>query len=245
VQSNRSNLAQVQAQQAAVKQAELDLEFTKIVSPVDGVAGLAHAQVGDLVGPSTGVLTTVSSVDPIKAYFTITEQRYVQVMQKFQSPEALAAHQLELQFQLKLADGSIYPQPGKFFAVDRQVDPRTGSIRVAAEFPNPGNVLRPGQFARVVVRSGVTQGALLVPQRAIFDLQGTQELAVVGPDGKISVRPVTLGPAVGEQQIVTQGVQEGEKVVVEGVQKAREGTLVQPQPWTPPATPAPATAGAH
>jgi membrane fusion protein (multidrug efflux system) len=241
VQANLAAQAQVQAQQATMQQSALELEFTKITAPIDGIAGVAKAQVGDLVGPSTGTLTTISTVDPIKVYFTVSEQRYTEFMNRYRDPEKRAAHEKEMQFQLSLADGSIHPQPGQFFAGGREVDPRTGSIRIAAVFPNPGNILRPGQFGRVRVLSEVKQGALLVPQRAVTELQGINEVAVVGANNQVSIRPVVTGERMGTDWTIEKGLSPGERVVVEGVQKVRDGAVVNPKLWTSAAaTPAPA-----
>ncbi len=233
VQANRAAQAQVQALQAALQQANLDLEFTKITAPIAGVAGIAKAQVGDLVGPSSGVLTSISTVDPIKVYFSISEQRYSEYMERYRDPQKRAEHEKELQFHLVLADGSVFPQVGEFFATDREVDPRTGAFRVAAVFPNPGNILRPGQFARVRVESEVKKGAIVIPQRAVTELQGMYEVAVVAPNGQASIRPVTPGERMGSQWVIDKGLNAGERVIVEGIQKVRDGTPVSAKPWNP------------
>jgi membrane fusion protein (multidrug efflux system) len=240
VQAHLAAQAQVQAQQAVVQQAELDLEFTKITAPIEGIAGTAKAQVGDLVGPSTGTLTTISTVDPIKVYFTVSEQRFTEFMTRYRDPEKRAAREKSMQFQLMLADGSIYPHPGEFYAGGREVDPRTGSIRIAAVFPNPGDILRPGQFGRVRVLSETKHGALVVPQRAVTELQGINQVAVVGPNNQVSIRPVVTGERIGSDWIIEKGLAPGERIVVEGVQKVRDGVVVNPKPWTPAATPPPA-----
>jgi membrane fusion protein (multidrug efflux system) len=240
VQAHLAAQAQVQAQQAVVQQAELDLEFTKITAPIEGIAGIAKAQVGDLVGPSTGTLTTISTVDPIKVYFTVSEQRFTEFMTRYRDPEKRAAREKSMQFQLMLADGSIYPHPGEFYAGGREVDPRTGSIRIAAVFPNPGDILRPGQFGRVRVLSETKHGALVVPQRAVTELQGINQVAVVGPNNQVSIRPVVTGERIGSDWIIEKGLAPGERIVVEGVQKVRDGVVVNPKPWTPAATPPPA-----
>ncbi len=247
VQAAAAAKAQTDAQEAAVEQAQLNLDFTAIRSPVDGIAGLATAQVGDLVGPSTGVLTTVSKVNPIKAYFTISDQLYVNYTQRYSDPTKRAAHEKELQFELILSDGSKYPLPGDLFAAQNQVDIRTGTVRIAAIFPNPGNILRPGEFARVRVRTDVQKGALLVPQRAVIELQGSYQLALVGPDNKVHIQPVEVGRRIGDLWIITKGLKPNDRVVVEGVQKVREGAPVTPKPWTsPPSTsPSPANASAN
>src|SRR3954470_8207129 len=233
VQSAVAARAQAEAQRAAVEQAQLNLEYTTITAPVDGIAGLVRVQVGDLIKPAT-VLTSVTKVDPIKAYFNVSEQRYSEYSKRYADPAELALHEKELRFELIFPDGSIYQHLGELFAKDNQVDVRTGSIRIAALFPNPGNLLRPGQFARIRVRSDVRKGALLVPQRAVNELQGTYQVAVVGPDNKVHVQPVKMGRRVDHQWIVEEGLHGGDRIVVEGVQKAREGVVVAPKPWTTP-----------
>ncbi len=234
VQAAAAAQAQVEAQRAAVEVADLNLEYTAIKSPVDGVAGLAKVQVGDLVGPSTGILTTVSTVDPIKAYFTISDQRFTTYSQRYADPAQRAEHEKQLEFELILADGSHYPHKGELFARENQVDVRTGSVRIAAIFPNPGNILRPGQFARIRVRTDVEHGAFLVPQRAVIELQGTYQIALVGPDNKAHIQAVKMGRRFGGMWIVQEGVHAGDRVVVEGVQKARNDSPVNPKPWSPP-----------
>ncbi len=211
----------------------MNLDFTGIRSPVDGIAGLATAQVGDLVGPSTGVLTTVSKVDPIKAYFTISDQRYVAYTQCYSDPEKRAAHEKQLEFELILSDGSRYPHPDELFAAQNQVDVRTGTVRIAAVFPNPGNILRPGEFARIRVRTNIQKGALLVPQRAVIELQGSYQLAIVGAENKVHIQTVEVGRRIGEMWIIEKGLQPNERIVVEGVQKVHEGAPVNPKPWNP------------
>jgi membrane fusion protein (multidrug efflux system) len=231
--------AQVEAQRAAVEQAQLNLDFTAIKSPLDGIAGLAKVQVGDLVGPSTGVLTTVSTVDPIKAFFTVSDQRYAAYAQRYADPGARAEHERQLEFELILADGSRFPHKGQLYAIENQVDLRTGALRIAALFPNPGNILRPGQFARISLRTDVQKGAMLIPQRAVTELQGTYQVAVIGPENKVHIQPVKMGRRFGQMWIVTEGLKPGDRIVVEGVQKARESGAVNPKPWTPP-SPSPA-----
>lgn len=234
VQTAVAGKAQAEAQQALLEQAQLNLDFTSITAPIDGIAGFAKAQVGDLVGPSTGVLTSVSQVDPIKAYFTVSEQFSVQYNKRYADAAERSEHEKQLQFELILADGSTYPPKGELFASDNRVDVRTGSLRVAAVFPNGAAALRPGQFARIRVRSDVKQGAILVPQRAVTELQGSYQVAVVGPDNKASVRNVKVGDRVGASWLINDGLHAGDHVVVEGVQKARDGATVSPKPWTPP-----------
>ncbi|HUK86672.1 MAG TPA: efflux RND transporter periplasmic adaptor subunit [Terriglobales bacterium] len=229
--------AMVDAGQAQVDQAQLNLGFTKVRSLVDGIAGLAKGQIGDLVGPTT-LLTTVSQVEPIKAYFALSDQEYLraasaisQVAAGKPTPKAESGKVLEL----ILSDGSVYPYKGWFEMADRQVDQKTGTIRIAGAFDNPGGILRPGQFARVRMATSVAKGALLVPQRAVVEIQGTYQVAVVGADNKADIRPVKVGERTGQMWIITAGLKPGEQVIVEGVQKARTGTPVSPKPWNPPA----------
>jgi membrane fusion protein (multidrug efflux system) len=240
-QSAMAARAQAEAQRAAVEQSQLNLDYTTIHAPVDGIAGLVKVQVGDLISAGT-TLTTVTKVDPIKCYFTVSEQRFSEYSRRYADPQQRLEHEKELKFDLILADGSTYPHTGEWFAADNQVDVRTGSLRVAAAFPNPGNILRPGQFARIRVLSEIKPGALLVPQRAVTELQGTNQVAVVGPDNKVHIQPVKMGRRIDHDWIVEEGVKVGDKVIVEGVQKAREAGLVNPKPWTPPSpTPSPTT----
>ncbi len=226
----QSTHASVIAAQAAVDKAKLDLEFTKVTSLIDGVAGIAKAQIGDLVGPGQiGELTTVSTVDPIKVYVPVSEQQYLKAMEN-RKKRAAADTSLEL----ILSDGSTYPHKGEISFADRQVDPKTGTIKVATLFPNPGNVLRPGQFAKVRARMGIDRNALLVPQRAVAEMQGKLLVAVVGSDNKVSIRPVETGQRVGYLQVVSKGLQPGEKIVAEGIQKVKDGMPVTPKPFVLP-----------
>jgi len=223
--------AAVESATAAVETARINLGFTRLTAPIDGIPGIALLQVGALVGPTSGAITTVSTLDPVKVYFTLSEQEYLEHKREYPTPEKFLEARRRLQLELILADGTTYPEKGRVYFADRQVDVRTGAIRLAGLFPNPGNVLRPGQYGRVRAATAIEHGALLVPQEAVFDLQGTRELAVVGRDNKVSIRPVTLGETVGHDWIVTDGVKPGERVVVEGVQKVRAGMLVDPQPF--------------
>jgi len=234
IQANLAAKASVQAGMAAVAQAELNLEFTNVRSLVDGIAGIANGQVGNLVSPQT-VLTTVSQLNPIKVYFVAAEQQYLAFVKRNPTVAARQKTQQQLEFELILADGSTYPQKGKFYAVDRQVDISTGAIRLATLFPNPDNVLRPGQYGRVRFVSYIRQGALLVPQKAVTELQGSNLVAVVGNDNKVSIRPVKVGERFGSMWIVDEGLKPGERVVVEGVQKVRDGIPVNPTPAPVPA----------
>jgi len=212
----------VAAAQAAVEQADLNLAFTKITSLVDGVAGIAQAQIGDLVATTT-VLTSVSQVDPIKVYFPISEQDYLRTQNKNGSVP-LAGVPLTL----VLSDGTTFGHPGKVLWADRQVDSGTGTIRLAAAFPNPGNVLRPGQYAKVRANADVLQDALLVPQAGVTELQGNYQVAVVNRDNKVEIRPVKIGPQFQGNWIVKEGVSAGDRVIVGGLQRAIPGTVVNP-----------------
>jgi membrane fusion protein (multidrug efflux system) len=227
--------ATVAAAKAAVKKASLDLEFTKITSPIEGIAGLATAQVGDLVGPAQGgELTTVSTVDPIKIIYTINEQAYLAYMRRLDPAGPGRTADQDLRITLVLADGTAYPHAGRLFAMDRQVDLRTGTLRVAALFPNPGRLLRPGQFVRVRVVTGTRPGALLVPQRAVTELQGGLQVAVIGPEDKVEIRSVKTGMTLGNLVVVDDGLKAGERVVAEGTQKVSPGLAVSPRPFAPP-----------
>lgn len=221
--------ASIEAAKAAVDAAQLNLGFTRIVSPIDGVAAIATAQVGDLVGPQTPTLTTVSTVDPILANFTPSEQEYLGAIKFMGGSDAEMLRRLV--FELTLADGSIYPEKGRLYSVDRQVDVRTGAVKMQAKFPNPGNVLRPGGFGRISTVTRVDEGALLVPQRAVSELQGGYLIAVVGDDNKVSMRPVKMGARTGTMWIVTDGLKLGERVIAEGGQKVRDGMVVNPKPF--------------
>jgi RND family efflux transporter MFP subunit len=223
--------AQVQSSQAAVKTAELNLGFTRIFSPIDGIVGIALAQVGDLVNPTSGILTTVSTVDPIKVYFTLSEQEYLAYVKRNPNPAERAAAQKELELQLFLADGSTYPHTGKFYIADRQVDPKTGAIRIAGVFANPENTLRPGQYGRVRAATSTRAGALLIPQRAVSQLQGMYRVAVVGSDNKVVMRTITPGPTVGQMWIIQNGLKTGETIMVDGTQKVTTGATVAPRPF--------------
>jgi len=207
--------AAVQSALATVQTAELNLEFTKVTSLVDGVAAIATAQIGDLVAPTT-LLTTVSQLDPIKAYFPLSEQQYLRMT----TPRAGRAGGEYLgartPLTLVLADDSVYPHQGRILAVDREIDPKTGTIRIGALFPNPSRTLRPGQYGRVRAETRVVDSALLVPQRAVTELQGTYQVRVVGDGDAVSTRNVTVGERVGSRWIVASGLEPGQRVVVEG-----------------------------
>ncbi|HSB09882.1 MAG TPA: efflux RND transporter periplasmic adaptor subunit [Blastocatellia bacterium] len=226
--------AAVEAAKAAVQTAALNLGFTKITSPIDGIAGIAQAQVGNLIqpnNPNSGALTTVSTLDPIKAYFTLSEQEYLRFVKRNPTQTERDEANQNLQLDLVLADGTTYPHKGKFFVADREVDQKTGSIRLAAVFPNPGNTLRPGQYGKVQAVTRIIPGALLVPQRAVTELQGTYQVAVVDPDNKVNIRSVKIGERVDTMWIIEAGLKPGENVVAEGTQRVRPGTEVTPRPF--------------
>jgi RND family efflux transporter MFP subunit len=220
-----ASTAAVESAAAAVDAARVNTDFTHLVSPIDGVAGQAQVQVGNLVTPSSGVITTVSTLDPIKGNFTVGEQEYLTLTRAGGSDLA------KLQLQLILADGSTYPSKGKFFFADRQVDQNTGAIQLTGLFPNPGNRLRPGQYGKVRAAVGTSQSALLIPQRAVTELQGGYQVAVVDSANKVGIRTVKLGDRIGSMWIVTEGLKPGERVVAEGIQQARPGTQVSPKPF--------------
>ena len=231
VQANLSAQAQVKADEAMVQAAELNLSFTKIIAPIDGLAGIAQAQIGDLVGPGGPLLTTVSTIDPIKVYFTTSEQAYLTYRRQYTNVTARATHEQELELELLLADGSVYPLQGKFSFAGREVNPTTGTIQLIGLFPNPDAILRPGQFARVRARTQTRKDALLVPQRAVSELQGSYQVAVVGEQNKVHLQTVTVGERVGSDWIIEKGLKPDDRVIVEGTQKAKEGTVVNPKPF--------------
>jgi len=220
---------QVENARATVKTAELNLSFTRIISPIDGIAGIAQAQVGNLISTTSSPLTTVSTVDPIKVYFTLGEQEYLRFTKHNLIDAQSSASVAQLELELVLSDGTVYPHEGTFFFADRQVDPKTGAIRLAGVFLNPGNVLRPGQYGRVRAVTSTKEEALLVPQRAVAELQGSYQVAVVGPDNKVSIRPVKVGDRVDNMWIIEEGLKPGENVVAEGTQKVRPGVTVNPK----------------
>jgi membrane fusion protein (multidrug efflux system) len=231
--------AAVGVAKAAVDKAQLDLDFTKLISPVAGIAVIAKAQIGNLVGPGQlEELTTVSTVDPIKVYISVSEQEYMKAMEYRQVHGPLAR---QISLELILADGHVYPCKGEFALADRQVDVKTGTIKVGALFQNPGNILRPGQFGRVRALMGVKKGALLVPQRSVTELQGSYQVAVVGPDNKIDIRPVKAAERIEQLWVIDEGLKPGERVVVEGIQKVRQGMLVTPKPFGAQVPPQPET----
>jgi membrane fusion protein, multidrug efflux system len=223
--------AQIKTDEAAVETAKINLEFTSLVAPIDGIAGQAQLQVGALVTPGSGTVTSISTVDPIKVYFTVSEPQYLAWRERFPSETSREAAEKALRLRLILADGSTYAQEGRFYFADRQVNEGTGAIRIAGLFPNPYNILRPGGYAKVRAVIRMQPAALLVPQRAVSELQGGYQIAVVGADKKVTIRTVKVGDDVGSDRIVTEGLNPGERVVAEGIQKVRPGMLVDPVPF--------------
>jgi RND family efflux transporter MFP subunit len=218
--------AQIKTAEAALETARLNLGFTRLISPISGIAGQAQLQVGALVNTSSTPVTTVSTLDPIRDYFTVSEQDYLQLQKQFSGSD-----KQRWKLQLILADGTVYPHDGTFYFAGREVDQNTGAIQLAALFPNPGNVLRPGQYGKVRAVVRIEKGALLVPQPAVTELQGSYEVDVVGADDKISIRPVKVGDRIGTNWIIRDGVKPGERVVAQGQQSLSPGMTVQPKPF--------------
>jgi RND family efflux transporter MFP subunit len=223
--------ALIKSAEAAVETAKINLDFTRLTAPIEGIAGQAQLQVGALVNLGSGPVTSVSTVDPIKVYFTVGEPQYLAWRKRFPTESTRQAADKNLRLELILADGSTYPQTGTFYFADRQVNEGTGAIRIAGLFPNPGNILRPGGYGKVRAVIRLQQGALLVPQRAVSELQGGYQVAVVGGDDKVSIRTVMAGDRVGNQWIIAEGLTAGERVVAEGIQKVRPGMHVNPKPF--------------
>jgi RND family efflux transporter MFP subunit len=218
--------AQIQANQAAVETATINLNFTQIVSPIDGIAGIAQAQVGDLVSTSSGTLTTVSTLNPIRDYFSVSEQEYLALRNQFSGSSAE-----HWRLQLILADGTTYPHSGEFYFADRQVNQNTGAIQLAALFANPGNVLRPGQYGKVRAMMRVERNALLIPQAAVNDQQGSYSVDVVGSDNRVAFHPVQVGERSGTMWVIQNGLKPGDRVIVEGQQNLRPGMAVETKPF--------------
>ena len=223
--------AQIKTYEAAVETAKINLEFTRLVAPIDGIVGQAQLQVGALVTPNSGIVTSVSTVDPIKAYFTVSEPEYLAWRKLFPTePSSLEANK-KLRLQLILADSTTYPHEGTFYFADRQVNESTGAIRIAGLFPNPNNVLRPGGYARVRAVVQTQHDALLVPQRSVSELQGGYQVAVVDRDNKVTIRPVTVGPHVDSRWVIASGLNQGERIIAEGIQKVHTGARINPRPF--------------
>ncbi len=234
-QLNESNVSKIAALQANVEEAQLNLDYCKVMSPVTGIAGIAKAQVGDLVGPANNtVLTSVSTLDPLKVLFPVSESDYLAANQRVQETLSKPFDQRPDSIELILADGSVFPHKARLLSVDMQVQATTGTILVTALLPNPGSVLRPGFFARARIVAETLKDAVVVPQRAVSEVQGSYQLGIIGADGKAELRPVKVGARVGTDWVITSGLKVGEKVVVEGLQKIKAGAPVVAKPWTPP-----------
>src|SRR5579862_9908768 len=223
--------AQIKTAEAAVETAKINLDFTRLTAPIDGIAGQAQLQVGALVNLSSGPVTSVSTVNPIKVFFTASEAQYLAFRKRFPTESSRLEADKKLRLQLILADGSTYPYDGTFSFGDRQVNEGTGAIRLAGLFPNPNNILRPGGYGKIRFVLQTQPNALLVPQRAVSELQGAYQVAVVNSESKVEIRTVQLGPQSGSQWVVTEGLKPGEMIVAEGVQKVRQGAQVNPKPF--------------
>jgi membrane fusion protein (multidrug efflux system) len=233
IQAHAATKGSVAAARAAVEQAKLNLSWTQIRAPIDGVVGIAKAQIGDLIDANSE-LTSMSTLDPIRVYFPVSEQEYFEAAEKIQQGYKDKQEGKEYSLaplELVLGGEKVYPHKGQFFLVDRQVDVKTGTIRVAALFPNPNNLLRPGQFARVRAVTKTKEKAILVPQRSVTEMQGSHQVAVVTPENKVDIRPVKVGQRSGNLWIIDQGLKPGERVVVEGLQKVKAGMTVAPKPF--------------
>jgi RND family efflux transporter MFP subunit len=223
--------AQIQSAQAAVETARLNLGFTRLVAPITGIAGIAQLQVGALVDTTSAPVTTVSTVDPIKVYFTVSESEYLDFNRRFPTESGRAAELKRLPLDLVLADGTTYAHQGTVDYADRAVNQGTGAILIAGLFPNPGNILRPGGYGKVRAATRTESDALVVPQRAVTELQGSYQVAVVDSENKVSIRTVTPGDRTGSDWIIVKGLKAGERVVAEGAQKVRPGSQVNPKPY--------------
>ncbi len=216
---------------AEANTAIFNLGLTRIVAPIDGIAGIAQAQIGNLVSPTSAALTTVSTVDPVKVYFTLPEQEYLRFTKRNLIDGRDGGRVAPIELELILGDGTTYPQKGNFLLADRQVDQKTGAIRLAGIFPNPGNVLRPGQYGRVRAVTATRNDALLVPQRAVIELQGSYQVAIIGSGNRVEFRPVKIGDRIDAMWIIEGGLKAGETVLVEGLQKVKPGVVVNPKPF--------------
>src|ERR1700731_1592979 len=224
--------AAIKAAEAAVKTAQINLDFTRLIAPIDGIAGQAQLQVGALVNTSSSAITTVSTVDPIKVFFTVSEQEYLAFNRQYPTEATRQSQEKRMPLDLILADGTTYPKKGRVSFADRAVNQNTGAIRIAGLFDNPGNILRPGQYARIRAATSIRQGALIIPQRAVSELQGTYQVAVVDSLNKVSIAPVKVGERVGPMWIIEDGLKSAGRVVAEGVQKVRPGAQVNPKPYS-------------
>ncbi|HEV2692578.1 MAG TPA: efflux RND transporter periplasmic adaptor subunit [Verrucomicrobiae bacterium] len=228
IQADIGAKAQVKADRAAVANARVNLGFTKVLSPVDGLAGTAQAQIGDLVGQSGSVLTTVSTIDPLKVYFQVSEESYFKYWRRF-----VGHTNQDSTLDLIFTDGSVYPLKGRFYYADRAVDPNTGTLQIFALFPNADFVLRPGQYGRVRAQTEMKTNALLIPQRAVTELQGSYQVSLISETNTTHIQAVKVGIQSGPNWIIEDGLKTGDRVVVEGTQKAKEGAVVNPQPYDP------------
>jgi RND family efflux transporter MFP subunit len=226
-QTTRATAAQVQAAQAAVESARLNVEWTRVTSPIGGIAGIAKTQVGDLVGPTT-LLTTVSQLDPIKVTFPISEREYLHFAERIKQHEEKGVAKNEPELQMILANGKTYKYPGHFYVANRQVNVQTGTIVIQGIFPNPDYILRPGLYAKIRVAADIRRGALLVPQSAVLETQGQSQVAVVGADNRVSLRTVKTGKQAGKLRIIEEGLKPGERVIIEGLQRVSDGMEVKP-----------------
>ncbi len=224
--------AAIQAAEAAVKTAQINLDFTRLTAPINGIAGQAQLQVGALVNTSSAAITTVSTVDPIKVFFTVSEQEYLAFNRLYPTEATRQSQERRMPLELILADGTTYAKKGRVSFADRAVNQNTGAIRIAGLFDNPGNILRPGQYARIRAATSIRQGALLIPQRAVSELQGTYDVAVVDAGNKVSIVSVKVGEQVGSMWVIEDGLKPGDRVVAEGVQKVRPGAQVNPKPFS-------------
>ena len=227
--------AQIQTLEATVENAKINLGFTRLVAPIDGIAGQAQLQVGALASPAAGPVTSVSTLDPIRVYFTVGEPQYLAWRKRFPTESSRLEADKQLRLELILADGTTYDNTGTFYFADRQVNETTGAIRLAGLFPNPNNILRPGGYGKVRAVIRTQQDAILVPQRAVTELQGGYQVAVVGLDNKVIIRTVTVADRVGSDWVISDGLKPGDKVIAEGVQKVRSGSAVNPKPYPAPA----------
>jgi RND family efflux transporter MFP subunit len=231
-----SAAAQIRAAEAAVETARINLGFTRLIAPISGIAGQAQLQVGALVDASSPAVTTVSTVEPLKVFFTVSEPEYLAFNRQYPSEASREAQEKRMPLELILADGTTYPRPGKFYFADREVNQSTGAIRLAGLFPNPGNILRPGGYGKVRATTRTQKNALLIPQRAVTELQGSYQVAVLDSENKVSIQTVEVGERFGSQWIIEKGLKPGDRVVAEGVQHVRAGMQVNPKPFVPEAT---------
>jgi RND family efflux transporter MFP subunit len=227
----QSSKAAIQAAAAAVETAKINLGFTRLIAPINGIAGQAQLQVGALVDASSPAVTTVSTVDPIKVFFTVSEQEYLGFNRQYPNEASREEQEKRMPLQLILADGTTYPTEGKIDFADRAVDQSTGSIQIAGLFANPGNILRPGGYGRVRAATQIQKGALLIPQRAVTELQGGYQVAVLDGENKVNIQPVEVGERFGTQWIIQKGLKPGDRVIVEGAQEVHPGMRVNPRPF--------------